>query len=70
MQKNLTQSLLNNDDFACNQICTNQILQHQLTWEDSSRQILHKNYSEHTDSEVLLQSQRWDSISRIHEDIL
>jgi hypothetical protein len=68
--KNLTQSLLDNDDFACDQIYINQILQYQLTWKDFLRQILRKNHSKHIDSEVLLQSQKWNSISRIHEDIL
>ncbi len=68
--KNLIKSLLNNDDFAYEKICTNQRLQHRLTWKDFLRQILRKNHSEYIDSEDLLQSQRWDSISRILEDIL
>jgi len=69
-QKNLTKSLLDNDDFACEKICTNQRLQHRLTWKDFLRQILRKNHSKCTDSEDLLQSQRWNSISRILKDIL
>ncbi len=68
--KNLIKSLLNNDDFACEKICINQRLQHRLMWKNFSRQILRKNHNKCIDSEDLLQSQRWDSILRILEDIL
>ncbi len=36
-QKNLIKSLLDNDDFACKKIYTNQRLQHRLMWKDFSR---------------------------------